>query len=140
MPIIKELVDSVYGADVVLFVGSRQRLLSWLRSEYRCPAKQTARDIPNDSMARVLIVDVEADDPPRALASMFVLWLAKWEDTPGMHSTLAHEAYHLACHVLEHHGVNTTEQEAVAYYLDSVVEQCTRALMETTPKKRTRSA
>lgn len=123
MPIVHQLNDTIYCRDVYLVVGTRKDLRNYLIQEW---GKQAAATIPRRTSAAVITASVPAVGG-RTRAYIYVVWLADWDGSPTAYGTLSHECYHAVVAVFEELGIEL-EQEAVAYYLESMVRQFAEAL------------
>lgn len=126
MPLVHQLNDTVYRRRVYLFVGPRQEFREYLLKSY---GARIANRVPKHCIGLTLVSNVPHTDIPDTKTVIVHVWLAKWSASPRDWGTLAHECYHAVCAVFTDLGVEMADEEAVTYYLDSMVEQFSRALL-----------
>lgn len=115
-----EFTDTVFHRRVYLYVADRATIVAYLRKNF---GEGAARGIAKDCLGLSFSVKSPHPDDPTVESMAYFVWLTRWEDTPKHIALLAHECYHIACQVFDQLGVNLDDEEAVAYYMDSMVEQ-----------------
>lgn len=121
----RTLVDSVYGADVVIVVSPLAEFHAWLARQYA--------DVDTLEWRASLGKTVTHEDGP---IREWTLWFP-----PGAPvDTIVHESLHLCAQVLRHRGVplSRDSEEAYAYYLEAIVHQAQQAVRAATAARRAR--
>jgi hypothetical protein len=115
---VHRLIDSIYGAELLLLIGPSNGLTTWL----------TRHGYPADEEAPAQGKTIELVHPTHGDA----VWIV-WMPADAVLSTIAHECVHLAAEVLRNRDVVLTRdsEEAFAYYVSSMFEQM-RALLQRT--------
>ena len=133
-----QITDSVYGRRVFLFVGARDDFVQHLTEKW---GKKAARGIRKDAIGQLQYFDHPSEHYVGVQSRVYYFWLICFHNTPRDIGTLCHEAFHVATTILEDLGVDTTDaqgSEALAYYLNSFVEQSLVFLFE--EERRSREA
>jgi hypothetical protein len=126
MPLVCCLNDTIYQRDVYLFVGPRKEFREYLLNKW---GKSAAGKIPKRAQGAVFAITAPTKYP-RVRTLIYFVWLISWSGEPSDYGCLAHECYHAVMSVLDELGV-TPSEEAIAYYLDSMVTQFSQSLAST---------
>lgn len=126
----KQLEDSVYQRKIFLFVGTRAEFVQHVKERWN---KNLAKEIGKDTVGQMGYFSIPSEVYVGVLSRVYYLWSLKFANTPRDIGTLAHESFHMASTILCDLGVTVTDpngSEAVAYYMESVFQQCLCFLFE----------
>lgn len=120
-----QFTDTVYHRRVYLFVGDRATFRAYIKENY---GEGAARNVYKDCLGLAFSVKSPSPDDPNVESQVYFVWLTKFDGSPRTVALLAHECYHTAVAVFDNLGVNQDDEEAVAYYMDAMIEQFLTAL------------
>jgi hypothetical protein len=122
-PFVFQAADSVYGAQVFLFLGSRDALLEHLQGKY---GKKFNRRVLKDAAGQSIDIETKSVKVPGVSSTHYYVWFTHFLDSPEQIATLSHECNHATFTVLRDREVD--DEEAHCYYQDALLHQFLTAL------------
>lgn len=128
MPLIGQLVDTVYMSRVYLFVGDRASFREYLLGTW---GRAAANRVPKKALGAAVWATAPSACDGAVDGNVYFVWLGAWGGQPHDYGVLAHECYHTVRAVYYYLGVAADDdEEAVAYYLDTMVRQFAEMLRD----------
>ncbi len=131
--------DNVYRRRIYMFIGSRSELKAHLKELW--PGGKAVKAVASEDVLGQMF-HFRWEFARGVKTRVYYIWSVKFDDSEEDIGTLAHEAFHVACEILNDLGVDTSDSdgsESIAYYFESIFMQslafARKQLLEVTEPK-----
>lgn len=122
-----------------MFIGSRSELKAHLKELW--PGGKAVKAVASEDVLGQMF-HFRWEFARGVKTRVYYIWSVKFDDSEEDIGTLAHEAFHVACEILNDLGVDTSDSdgsESIAYYFESIFMQslafARKQLLEVTEPK-----
>ena len=114
--------DPIYGAEIILLVGTPQ--------DYKSTLRRTFKDVPKRAFAIDDAMGATEAFLKKSGTQANIVWLNGWKDDVEHLGILVHESVHCMNFIFLYADVfySMEKDEVAAYYLDWIFTQCLKRL------------
>lgn len=109
MKVIKLKREPIYFSDIRIIIGTKEEFSGYMWDHYK-----VRQELGSDASGYSNYLDNVMSG-----STHYFVWLSEWRNTLFDYEVLAHEMFHIMCHIFAHLGirVDNTNSEPAAYFL-----------------------